>query len=59
MQFRVDAKGPVCGFSYSTDGKTWETLVAETDAKLLTTDVAGGFVGATVGVHARLDSAAK
>ena len=59
VQLRVDAKGPVCGFSYSTDGKKWETLVAETDAKLLTTDVAGGFVGATVGMHARLDSATK
>ncbi len=55
LQLRVEAKGGTCSFSYSTDGREWKTLVADADATLLTTEVAGGFVGATVGVHARLD----
>jgi hypothetical protein len=29
--------------------------VAESDARILTTTVAGGFVGATVGPHARVE----
>ena len=59
LRFRVEANGPTCSFSYATGDGEWKTLAADLDAKLLTTDVAGGFVGATVGLHARRDSKAK
>jgi xylan 1,4-beta-xylosidase len=52
----VRAEDGECSFSYAgADGKE-TVLVADADAKLLTTAVAGGFVGATIGPHARLDS---
>lgn len=55
VRLRVTAAEDKCTFAVSADGGAWQTLVADADAKLLTTEVAGGFVGATVGVHARLD----
>ncbi len=42
-------------FFFSSGFPFWNTLVPATDARLLTTEVAGGFVGATVGVYARQD----
>ncbi|HEU5078758.1 MAG TPA: glycoside hydrolase family 43 protein [Opitutaceae bacterium] len=54
IQLRVNAADAVCSFAYSSDGQEWKTLVKDADAKILTTEVAGGFVGATVGLHARL-----
>lgn len=56
VALRVEANDARCSFSYSTEPGVWKTLVADADAKLLTTEVAGGFVGATVGVHARLEN---
>jgi alpha-N-arabinofuranosidase len=44
-----------CSFEYSPGDGAWRRLVSNADAKLLTTEAAGGFVGATVGLHARLD----
>jgi len=55
VRLRVDAAADKCSFAVSADGGAWQTLVLDADAKLLTTEVAGGFVGATVGVHARVD----
>jgi alpha-N-arabinofuranosidase len=42
-------------FYYSANGtqRTW--LAQDLDARLLSTQVAGGFVGATIGMHARRD----
>lgn len=54
IKLRVNAADAVCSFAFSTDGQEWKTLVKDADAKILTTEVAGGFVGATVGLHARL-----
>lgn len=39
-------------FTYSTDGKTYHTLADRIDARILSTDIAGGFVGTTIGVYA-------
>ena len=39
-------------FSYSTDDKIYRTLADHVDARILSTDVAGGFVGTTIGVYA-------
>ena len=56
VQFRVSALDAKCSFEYALSPGHWQTLVAEADARILTTEVAGGFVGATVGPHARVDS---
>ncbi|MBE2215570.1 MAG: glycoside hydrolase family 43 protein [Opitutaceae bacterium] len=58
LALRVEGDGPTCAFAWAVDGGGWQTLVKDADAKLLTTGVAGGFVGATVGMHARLDRSA-
>ena len=51
---RIRANGPACSFDYALEPDDWKTLSADQDAKLFTTAVAGGFVGATVGPYARL-----
>jgi alpha-N-arabinofuranosidase len=55
VRLRLSAAEDKCDFVLSVDGGPWQTLVEGADAKLFTTEVAGGFVGATIGVHARLD----
>jgi alpha-N-arabinofuranosidase len=55
VQLRITANKAKCGFEYAPDNGAWKTLAAGLDATLLTTDVAGGFVGATVGLYARRD----
>lgn len=42
------------GFALGEE-EEWRTLVREADARILTTQAAGGFVGATVGMHARVE----
>lgn len=39
-------------FLYSADSETFETLADHVDARMLSTDVAGGFVGNTIGMYA-------
>ena len=56
LEFRVEAKEATCRFSYRSEGGEWRVLADNLDAKILTTEVAGGFVGATVGMHARLET---
>lgn len=55
VMFRVLANDAKCAFEYAAGDGDWKTLVADADAKLLTTEVVGGFVGARVGLHARVD----
>jgi alpha-N-arabinofuranosidase len=56
VKLRVMANDAKCAFEYAADmNGAWETLAADFDATLLTSDVAGGFVGATVGPFARAD----
>lgn len=55
LGLRVVLKEAVCRFEYRIDGGAWQALGDTYDGKLLTTELAGGFVGATVGVHARLE----
>lgn len=42
-------------FFYDADGKGWKPLKERDDGSILSTDVAGGFVGAVVGPYARLE----
>jgi len=50
--FKADAKNEVVRFYWSLDGKSWNAIGGDEDAKILTTDYAGGFVGAAVGLYA-------
>jgi xylan 1,4-beta-xylosidase len=51
---RITGDGATCGFEYSTTPGSWQVLLSGTDATLLSTRVAGGFVGAVVGPYARI-----
>jgi alpha-N-arabinofuranosidase len=53
IRLKIDAHGAAYSFSYTRAGRAWQTLRANEDGTLLSTDVAGGFVGAMVGVYAR------
>ncbi|ACB76508.1 glycoside hydrolase family 43 protein [Opitutus terrae] len=59
VALRVEAHAGTCSFSYAVQPGSWQVLAADADAKLLTTEVAGGFVGATVGLHARKEGDAR
>jgi alpha-N-arabinofuranosidase len=58
VSLRITADHGTCDFAYSLQPDAWQDLVTGADAKLLTSAVAGGFVGATVGMHARLEQPA-
>ena len=55
VQLRVSAAEDACDFAVVDGDGGSKVLVTGADAKLITTEVAGGFVGATVGIHARID----
>ncbi len=56
VMLKADVKEAVARFCFSTDGKTWTRIGGEEDAKILTTDYAGGFTGAAVGLYATSDA---
>lgn len=43
-------------FSFSTNGKDYETITTNADARILCTDTAGGFVGTCLGMFAYSDN---
>ena len=49
VELRIDADEDKCSFAYGVAGGVLKNLVKDADATMLTTRVAGGFVGATVG----------
>jgi alpha-N-arabinofuranosidase len=55
VEMRFQAEDGTCSFAYGATGGEMKTLVSDADAKMLTTEVAGGFVGATVGPYVQLD----
>ena len=55
LQLKISAVGRMYAFSYSLDGRKWSVLRGDDDGSILSTAVAGGFVGAVVGPYARLD----
>lgn len=55
LTVRISGNEAVYSFSYQTPDREWHTLQANEDGTLLSTDVAGGFVGAMVGPYARLE----
>ena len=42
-------------YSFYYDVGGWQPLLKNDDGSILSTEVAGGFVGATLGPHARLE----
>jgi alpha-N-arabinofuranosidase len=52
VQLKVAAQGDNYTFSYATDGKTWKALGGMVSGDILSTDVAGGFTGALIGLYA-------
>lgn len=55
VKLRITANDAKCAFEFAVEDGAWDTLAADLDATLLTTEVAGGFVGATVGPFTRVD----
>ena len=60
LGLRIAARGDAYDFSYRPDGsETWTELALDQDGKLLSTRVAGGFVGAVFGLYAEGGPAGK
>ncbi len=52
VHLRIEADGSYYHFFYSEDGKNFSPLLREADAKYLSTETAGGFVGCMYGLYA-------
>jgi alpha-N-arabinofuranosidase len=52
VYLKIDARGGVYDFSYGQTPGRWTTLKAGADGSILSTKLAGGFVGAVMGVYA-------
>ncbi len=55
IELRLTGNDKVLSFAYALKPGEWHTLVPAADATVITTHAAGGFVGAFVGLHARLE----
>jgi alpha-N-arabinofuranosidase len=53
LAVKIRGDGGSYSFLYSADGQPWRALRENEDGTILSTDVAGGFVGATLGPFAR------
>ena len=58
LQLRIQGKAGEISFFYANPQGDWQQLGEVQDAKILSTQVAGGFVGTTLGVHARQEQEA-
>jgi alpha-N-arabinofuranosidase len=55
VKLEIVGDGPDYSFYFDPDGTGWKPLMEHADGTILSTDVAGGFVGAMVGPYARAD----
>ena len=56
IELRVEADKGKCSFLYKLKDANWQTLLADTDATIISFSVPDGlFLGATVGPHVRID----
>jgi len=54
LKLKVEGNEGAYSFAFDAgDGQGWQWLARDVDGTVLSTDVAGGFVGATLGPHAR------
>lgn len=56
LKLKITGNDGAYSFAYDVDGKDWQWLVQNDDGTILSTDVAGGFVGATLGPYARIEA---
>jgi alpha-N-arabinofuranosidase len=52
LYLKVEAIGQEYSFYYATTVEAWGPLLENADGRILSTDVAGGFVGAYIGMYA-------
>ena len=52
VYFKVEARGQAYSFYVATEAETWLPLAERVDGRILSTPVAGGFVGAYIGMYA-------
>jgi xylan 1,4-beta-xylosidase len=55
VKLRVSGDGRAYSFFYDLDDQGWKTLKQNDDGSILSTAVAGGFVGAVIGPYARTE----
>jgi xylan 1,4-beta-xylosidase len=55
IRLRISAEAGHYSFFYDEDRGGWKPLRQNDDGSILSTDVAGGFVGAVVGPYARTE----
>jgi beta-xylosidase len=53
LKLQIIGAGKSYSFRYRAPGADWSTLVADADGSILSTQVAGGFVGSYIGLFAR------
>ena len=49
---KVEAQGQDYSFYYAADGDNWQPVAEDVDGRILSTNIAGGFVGAYIGMYA-------
>jgi len=54
LQLRISGNARAYSFYFDQGGSGWKALKEQDDASILSTDVAGGFVGTVIGPYARL-----
>jgi alpha-N-arabinofuranosidase len=54
LKLRISGQGRAYSFFYDADRQGWKALKENDDGSILSTEVAGGFVGAVLGLHARV-----
>jgi xylan 1,4-beta-xylosidase len=52
VRLRIQAEGDTYSFGFSENGKTWISLKDKVDARFLSTQTAGGFIGCLFGMYA-------
>jgi alpha-N-arabinofuranosidase len=57
LRLKISGDEGAYSFAYDADGTGWQTLRNDEDGTILSTDVAGGFVGAVIGPYARRHTA--
>jgi alpha-N-arabinofuranosidase len=56
LKLKIAGDGGTYSFAWDADGKGWRWLRRGDDATILSTDVAGGFVGTVLGPYARTEA---
>ncbi|WP_317175123.1 beta-xylosidase family glycoside hydrolase [Hymenobacter qilianensis] len=51
MLLRINAEGDTYSFRFSENGKAWTLLKDKVDARFLSTQTAGGFIGCLFGMY--------